>query len=64
MKKPSAGMGRVIASIAHEIRQLWASSVPAPNCFNAARTRLIRATAARILGAIYDESVRLSQTGQ
>ncbi|MDR3363277.1 MAG: two-component sensor histidine kinase [Desulfovibrio sp.] len=56
-----AGMGRVISGIAHEIRNplgIIRSSAE----FLQKRMDKTDAGAARILGAIYDESVRLSQT--
>lgn len=56
-----ASMGRVIASIAHEIRNplgiIRSSAELLQN-----RMDKIDAATARILGAIYDESLRLSQT--
>ncbi len=56
-----AGMGRVVASIAHEIRNPLGIIRSSAELL---QRRMDRADAgtSRILGAIYDESVRLSQT--
>lgn len=56
-----AGMGRVIASIAHEIRNPLGIIRSSAELLQR-RTDKADAGTARILGAIYDESVRLSQT--
>ena len=56
-----AGMGRVIASIAHEIRNPLGIIRSSAELLQR-RTDKADSGTARILGAIYDESVRLSQT--
>ena len=56
-----AGMGRVVASIAHEIRNPLGIIRSSAELLQR-RTDKADAGTSRILGAIYDESVRLSQT--
>ncbi|MBO4334884.1 MAG: two-component sensor histidine kinase [Desulfovibrio sp.] len=56
-----ASMGRVVASIAHEIRNPLGIIRSSAELLQR-RTEKTDAGTARLLGAIYDESVRLSQT--
>ncbi|MBQ7738588.1 MAG: two-component sensor histidine kinase [Desulfovibrionaceae bacterium] len=56
-----ASMGRVVASIAHEIRNPLGIIRSSAELLQKRADKTDRGTA-RILGAIYDESVRLSQT--
>lgn len=56
-----ASMGRVVASIAHEIRNPLGIIRSSAELLQR-RTDKADASTSRILGAIYDESVRLSQT--